>query len=117
MVPSAFVYAILGVGLSASLVIAVTRPDRRRRALRAAGGIAVLGLLFAAFEFLVPRIPARVMYPLVLCLFMLTGPAFLGCDLVAGLPWREAVTKNRGALVYSAGWVFLWLLGLVLRVV
>jgi hypothetical protein len=57
------------------------------------------------------------MYPLVLCLFMLTGPAFLGCDLVAGLPWREAVTKNRGALVNSAGWVFLWLLGLVLRVV
>jgi len=57
------------------------------------------------------------MYPLVLCLFMLAGPAFLGCDLVAGLPWREAVAKNRGALVYSAGWVFLGLVGLVLRVV
>ena len=116
MVPSAFIYALTGVLLSACLAMAV-KPDRRRRALRAAGKIFLLGLLFAAYEFLLPQIPGRVMYPLVLCLFMLAGPAFLGCDLVAGLPWREAVAKNRGGLVYSAGWVFLWLLGLVLRVV
>lgn len=103
MVPSAFVYAIIGAGLSACLVTAVIKPDRRRRALRAAGGIAVMGPLFAA-------------YPLVFCLFLVAGPAFLGCDLAVDLPWGQALAKNRGGLVFSAGWGIIGLLAMVMGV-
>lgn len=115
MVPSVLVYAPIGVLISACLVMAI-KPDRRRRALRAAGIIFLFGLLFAAYEFLVPQIPERVMRPLVLCLFIIAGPAFLGCDLVAGIPWREAVAKNRRGLVFSAGMGIIGLLALVMGV-
>ncbi len=46
MVPSWLVYALIAAGLSGCLVTAVIKPDRRRRALRAAGIIFLLGLLF-----------------------------------------------------------------------
>lgn len=116
MVPSELVYALMGAGLSACLVTAVIKPDRRRRALRAAGIIFLLGLLFAAYEFLVPQIPERVMRPLVLCLFIIAGPAFLGCDLAAGITWRKAVAKNRGGLVFSGAMGIIGLLAVVMGV-
>ncbi|MCK9375989.1 MAG: hypothetical protein M0P73_07555 [Syntrophobacterales bacterium] len=115
MVPSVLIYALTGVLLSACVAMAV-KPDRRRRALRAARIIFLLGLLFAAYEFLVPQIPERVMRPLVFCLFLIAGPAFLGCDLAAGLPWRQALAKNRGGLVFSAGWGIIGLLAMVMGV-
>jgi hypothetical protein len=115
MVPSVLIYALTGVLLSTCLAMAV-KPDRRRRALRGAGIIFLLGLLFAAYEFLVPQIPERVMRPLVLCLFIIAGPAFLGCDLAAGIAWREAVAKNRCSLVFSGAMGIIGLLAVLMGV-
>jgi hypothetical protein len=92
------------VALGTCLVIAVRQPTKRRLALRNAAYIAVMGLVLGGIELAegFPQVADRVWGPLFLCFILLAGLRYFARDLWAGIPWREAVAKNRGGLTVTA---------------
>ncbi len=99
-----FLLVVFVAALGGCLVIAVRQPVKRRLALRSAGYIAVMGLVVGGIE-LAQRFPQaadRVWGPLFFCFIFLAGLRYFARDLWAGIPWREAVAKNRGGLTITA---------------
>ncbi len=110
---SVFVGAFVA-GLLVCLIEALD-PAKRRRALHNAGLIVVMGLLLLFFELhkLLPNVPIQIWRILQVSLITVLVLSFCIRDLWAGIPWRQAMYRNRGVLALTVIASLMLVFGLV----
>lgn len=92
----------LAICLAVSLAIAIWQPVMRSRALRIAGILSLLVLTFVVTDGKGFQAAAQPWAVLGFVLIIMCALAFFVRDLRAGVPWREAISTNRGVLAGAA---------------